>query len=120
MKNLLRLEEFALLVLAIFLFSQLDFNWGWYVLLFLSPDISMLSYLANPQLGAWTYNFVHHKGLAVVLYILGAILSVPWLMFVGTLLLGHTSFDRIFGYGLKYEDSFQHTHLGQIGKPGTS
>jgi hypothetical protein len=25
--------------------------------------------------------------------------------------------DRIFGYGLKYSDSFYHTHLGMIGKP---
>jgi hypothetical protein len=23
--------------------------------------------------------------------------------------------DRIFGYGLKYPDAFQHTHLGWIG-----
>ena len=23
--------------------------------------------------------------------------------------------DRIFGYGLKYSDRFQHTHLGEIG-----
>ena len=31
-------------------------------------------------------------------------------------LLGHSSFDRVFGYGLKHEDAFQHTHLGRIGR----
>jgi hypothetical protein len=24
--------------------------------------------------------------------------------------------DRALGYGLKYDDSLQHTHLGQIGR----
>ena len=116
MKNLLRLEEFFLLVLALFLFSELDYGWGWYALLFLAPDLSMVGYLANPRLGAWTYNLVHHKGLAVTLYILGAVFLIPWLRFAGTLLLGHSSFDRVFGYGLKHEDAFQNTHLGRIGR----
>jgi len=116
MKNLLKLEELSLLGLSLFLFSGLDYGWGWYALLFLTPDLSMVGYLANPRLGSWTYNLVHHKGLAVTLYILGSLLSTPWLMFVSTLLLGHSSFDRVFGYGLKHEDAFQNTHLGRIGK----
>jgi len=47
---------------------------------------------------------------------LGSLLSVPWLMFAGTILFGHSSFDRVLGYGLKYEDAFQNTHLGRIGR----
>jgi hypothetical protein len=31
-------------------------------------------------------------------------------------LFGHSAFDRMLGYGMKYTDSFQHTHLGLIGK----
>jgi len=116
MKNLLKLEEFLLLCFSIFLFSKLDYSWWLYILLFLTPDLSMVGYLANPRLGSWTYNLIHHKGLSVSLYVLGSLLSIPWLMFAGTLLLGHSSFDRIFGYGLKYEDAFQNTHLGMIGK----
>ena len=120
MKNLLRLEEFLLFGLSLLLFSQLDYGWGWYALLFLSPDLSMVGYLANPRAGAWTYNLIHHKGLAVALYVLGYIISVPWLMFTGTILLGHSSLDRVFGYGLKYPDAFQNTHLGRIGRPNES
>ena len=116
MKNLLKLEELSLLGLSLFLFSGLDYGWGWYALLFLTPDLSMVGYLANPRFGSWTYNLIHHKGLAVALYILGYLFSTPWLMFAGTLLLGHSSFDRVFGYGLKYPDSFQNTHLGRIGR----
>jgi len=67
MKNLLKLEELLMLGLALFLFSGLDYGWGLYALLFFAPDLSMLGYLANPRLGAWTYNLVHHKGLAVAL-----------------------------------------------------
>jgi hypothetical protein len=28
----------------------------------------------------------------------------------------HSSLDRVLGYGLKYPDAFQNTHLGRIGK----
>ena|SRR5215210_2773513 len=116
MKTLLKLEELFLLGLSLFLFSGLDYSWGWYALLFLAPDLSMIGYLRSPRLGSWTYNLIHHKGVSVALYVLGYLLSVPWLMFAGTLLLGHSSFDRVFGYGLKYPDAFQNTHLGVIGK----
>jgi len=116
MKTLLKLEELSLLGLSLFLFSGLDYSWGWYAFLFFTPDLSMLGYLANPRVGSWTYNLIHHKGLAVAAYVLGYLLSTPWLMFAGTLLLGHSSLDRVFGYGLKYPDAFKNTHLGVIGK----
>ena len=38
------------------------------------------------------------------------------MLLVGILLFAHSCFDRVWGYGLKYTDSFQHTHLGKIGK----
>ena len=116
MKNLIKIEELFLFGLALFLFSRLDYEWIWYAILFLAPDLSILGYLANPQVGAWIYNLIHHKGLAVALYVLGNLLSIPWLMFAGTILLGHSSLDRVFGYGLKYPDAFQNTHLGRIGR----
>ncbi len=62
MKNLLKIEELFLFGLALFLFSGLDYGWGWYALYFFAPDLSMLGYLANPRIGAWTYNLIHHKG----------------------------------------------------------
>ena len=116
MKNLLKLEELFMLGLALFLFSKLDYGWGWFALLFLTPDLSMIGYVMNPRVGSWTYNLIHHKGLSVALYVLGYLLATPWLMFAGTILFGHSSFDRVLGYGLKHEDAFQNTHLGRIGK----
>jgi hypothetical protein len=116
MKNLLKLEEFFLFCLALFLFDRLDYSWWLYAILFLAPDLSMLGYLAGPRTGAVTYNFVHHKALAIGLYMLGSFLAEPALQFTGVLLLGHSSFDRLFGYGLKYPDAFHSTHLGVIGR----
>ena len=34
----------------------------------------------------------------------------------GIILLAHSAFDRMLGYGLKYSDSFKNSHLGKIGK----
>jgi hypothetical protein len=120
MKNLLKVEEFFLFGLSLFLFSRLDYSWGWYALLFFTPDLSMIGYLWNPRFGSWTYNLIHHKGLAIALYLLGYLLANPALQFGGTLLLGHSSLDRVLGYGLKYPDAFKNTHLGVIGKQSGS
>jgi hypothetical protein len=115
-RNLIKLEEFFLFLLSIFLFSQLDYTWWWYPVLFLVPDIGMLGYLVNPQVGALTYNLLHHKAVAVTLYVVGALVGSQPLQLAGVIILGHSSLDRVFGYGLKYPDSFKHTHLGQIGR----
>lgn len=118
MKNLIRFEELALFALAIYLNSFLPFPRWLFWALFLAPDIGMLGYLINPKVGSLTYNLLHHKGVAILFYFTGYFLAIHELTFVGVLLLGHSSFDRIFGYGLKYADQFAHTHLGMIGKSG--
>jgi Domain of unknown function (DUF4260) len=35
---------------------------------------------------------------------------------IALIFLAHSTFDRVAGYGLKYFDSFDHTHLGWVGK----
>jgi hypothetical protein len=67
-------------------------------------------------MGAATYNTTHHKGLAVLFYGAGLLAGIPTLALIGLIILGHSSIDRVLGYGLKYPDSFQHTHLGWIGR----
>ena len=116
MKNLLKLEELFMFALTIFLFSKLDFAWWWYPVLLFTPDFSMFGYLVNPQIGAWTYNFVHHKALGISIFVVGLILANQPIQLAGLILFGHSSMDRVMGYGLKHTDSFQHTHLGVIGK----
>ena len=116
MKNLIKLEELFLFILGIFLFNQLDYGWGWFWALLLAPDLGMLGYLGGTKLGAITYNLVHHRGVAVGLYLLGVYVSSQGMLLAGVMIFSHASLDRVFGYGLKHTDSFQHTHLGMIGK----
>ena len=116
MKTILRLEELAFFLFSIYLFSLLPFPWWWFPLLFLVPDAGMLGYLAGPGVGAAIYNFVHHRGLALLYYVLGVALGVPGLALAGVILLAHSSLDRVFGYGMKHADSFNNTHLGRIGR----
>ncbi|MFC0185301.1 protein of unknown function [Pseudarcicella hirudinis] len=116
MKSILQLEETAQFALGIFIFSQLNFSWWYFPVFLLVPDLSMSGYLLNPKLGAWAYNFFHHKGLGILIGILGYLLKNEALILAGVILFSHSAFDRIMGYGLKFEDSFTHTHLGMIGK----
>lgn len=118
MKSLLKLEEAAQFLLTLYLYDTTGTSWWWFPLLILLPDLSMLGYLLGPATGAFTYNLVHHKGIALVLGLIGWVTYMPALYLCGILLYSHSSLDRIFGYGLKYRDSFQHTHLGRIGEKG--
>ena len=115
MKRLLTLEEAGMFLLSVFLFSQLDYKWWMFPACLLLPDLSMLGYLFNSKTGAWIYNIVHHKMVAVLVFGLGLVLNNPVIQFAGIILFGHSSMDRMFGYGLKYPDGFSNTHLGKIG-----
>lgn len=115
MKTILKLEEVMMLALGIYLFDQLDFAWWWFVVLLLAPDIGMLGYLFGNKIGAATYNLFHHKGIAVLVYLMGAYIAMPVLQLAGIILFSHSSFDRALGYGLKYDNGFKYTHLGEIG-----
>ena len=124
MNTLLRLEELAQLLFVILLLVMKSVAWWMYLLLLLGPDIGMLGYLVNTRVGAFTYNLTHHKGLAIILMLLGLIAEVGDMLtnvqsgffIAGLIMYGHSSMDRMLGYGLKFGDHFQHTHLGWIGK----
>lgn len=103
-------------LLGLTLFATLDYAWWIFFVLLFVPDISMTGYLFGNRSGAMVYNMIHHKGLAIAVYAVGFITAEPILSLIGIILFSHASLDRILGYGLKYTDSFQHTHLGRIGK----
>ncbi|GAA5042816.1 hypothetical protein GCM10011506_45720 [Marivirga lumbricoides] len=116
MNTLLKAEEVAQFALSIILFAQLDYAWWVFPAFLLLPDLSMLGYLLNSKVGARLYNLFHHKLLAIIILALGVWANHSELSFAGIILFGHSAMDRIFGYGLKYEDDFKHTHLGWMGK----
>jgi len=101
-------------ILSIYLFSLLDYKWWIFLALILAPDIGMIGYAVNTRLGALTYNLFHHKGIAIIVGFAGYWWSIPEMQLAGIILFGHASMDRMMGYGLKFPDSFKHTHLGNI------
>ena len=115
MKAIVRLEEAAMFGLGFFAFAATDFAWWIFPALLLTPDLSMIGYLANSRVGAVLYNIFHHKALAVCIYLAGVYLKLDWVQLAGIILFAHSSMDRAFGYGLKYKESFARTHLGLIG-----
>jgi hypothetical protein len=118
MKQLLSLEQLMQLALCIaaLYYQPIHIAWWLWLPVFLSPDLSMVGYLVNPAIGGFLYNFAHHNAVAGICIAAGFICYLPVLLFIGLVLWAHSSFDRMMGYGLKYLDSFQHTHLGRIGK----
>lgn len=80
----------------------------------LLPNLGMLGYFLNTKVGAFTYNIFHHKGIAIMMAAIGWFFSNDVLIACGILLFAHASFDRVWGYGLKHDDSFKHTHLGSL------
>lgn len=114
----LQSEEVAITGIAVYFLTQhsLGFSFWVWIPLFLIPDLSMLGYIFNTHVGAFTYNLFHHRGLALLISVIGFLLHQEVTTTLGILLFAHSSFDRILGYGLKYIDSFNHTSLGWTGK----
>ncbi len=115
MKNLLKLEELAEALFALAVFARLPYAWWVLPAAFLLPDLGMAGYLAGPRVGAFCYNVAHHKALALAVGLAGWGLGQPALQLAGTVLIFHSAFDRLLGYGLKYATGFRDTHLGRVG-----
>ena len=118
MNTTIKLEELVKLIACYLLSLKIGFSFWIFFAWLLVPDISMLGYLISTKIGAFTYNFFHHQGVAIIVLMVGFYMANANIEFVGLILLGHSSMDRVFGYGLKYPDSFKHTHLGVL-KGGT-
>jgi len=104
MKTLIKLEELAFVLLSLYLFLALDYAWWWFPLLFFVPDVSLIGYLINRNVGAIMYNFIHHKALAILLYLTVSFIQWPELQLAGLVMFGHSSLDRVLGFGLQPQE----------------
>ena len=116
MNAVIKLEELGMFLFSIYIFSTLSYDWWWFPLLILAPDISMVGYLVNNKVGAVLYNIFHHKAIALGILVLAFWEKNELYGLIGVILLAHSSMDRLFGYGLKTFQGFKFTHLGRIGK----
>lgn len=116
MNTTLKLEGLGLFLLSTFGYFYLGYELKWFLILFFLPDISFVGYLVSSKFGGNLYNILHHQGLFSLILILGLYLNLNWLILTSIIFISHSNFDRMLGYGLKYNDSFNNTHLGKIGK----
>ncbi|MEP7204890.1 MAG: DUF4260 domain-containing protein [Candidatus Saccharibacteria bacterium] len=117
LKRIVSLEYLVVAILiALFYIVVGEFAWYWLPVLFLVFDISAVGYLINAKFGAFLYNVGHSligPSLLAIIYI-GT--TNQFILFVTLVWLFHIFVDRALGYGLKHSTSFNHTHLGPIGK----
>ena len=80
----------------------------------LIPDIFMLGYARSTRFGALIYNIGHSYALPALSVIYGWRSSHLLFLGVGLIWFAHIGMDRAAGFGLKYDENFKSTHLGNL------
>jgi hypothetical protein len=78
----------------------------------LVPDLAMGGYLAGTRPGAHLYNVAHATLLPAVMLGIGYWQADRLVTALALIWLAQIGLDRLLGMGLKYDDRFAHTHLG--------
>ena len=110
----LRLEGLTLLLGSLVAYSTTRQAWWLVPVTLLSPDLLMVGYLAGTRSGGSMYNLAHTTSLPAALIGLGWWQHQRLALALGLVWLAHIGMDRLMGYGLKYDDNLQHTHLGHM------
>ena len=114
--TLVRLEGLAVAAVSTVLYARTGASWWLFLALWLTPDLSMIGYLAGSCWGARSYNAVHSYVVPGALAINALLLHAPALLPFALIWVNHIGVDRLMGYGLKYSDGFGWTHLGRLGR----
>jgi hypothetical protein len=112
-RRLLQLEGAILLAGALTAYTTTHEPWWLIPLTLLFPDLFAIGYLAGTRVGANLYNLVHTTALPAAVIAFAWSQHTPLAGALGLIWLAHIGMDRLLGYGLKYDDHFQHTHLSQ-------
>lgn len=107
----IKLENLLIAICCIVAFQSSNGSWTMFAILFLAPDLFMLGYRINNRIGAYIYNVVHHYAGPLALGLLAWSMDQTLLFHLALIWLSHISVDRVFGFGLKFNDDFKHTHL---------
>lgn len=107
-------EGLLVLCLCLTYYHYVGFGWTFFMLLFFTPDLSMLGYLLNPAFGSVIYNLFHTYTTAILLIFIGMLLNLPLAISLGLIFMAHIGLDRFLGFGLKYPSSFNDTHLHRL------
>ena len=114
LRKWIQFEYIAGFLMTFIVYIHLDFSILYFFLLLFLPDLSMLGYLVNKDVGAKIYNLVHHLSLPTVIITLSILLNLTTYLMFSSIWIAHIFLDRALGYGLKYQNSFKETHLQKI------
>ena len=115
-RRLLRIEGATLVAGSLIAYSTTDQAWWLVPLTLLLPDLTMIGYLGSTRLGSYLYNLGHSTPMPAAIVAIGWWQDKSLVVALGLVWLAHIGLDRLIGYGLKYDDHFQHTHLGRLGR----
>ena len=110
-RRMLRLEGAAVAAGAFVAYATTHEPWWLIALTILVPDLAAIGFLVGSRLGARLYNAAHTTSVPVVVVAIGLWQHTPLATALGLVWLAHIGIDRSLGYGLKYPDHPQHTHL---------
>jgi hypothetical protein len=112
-KVLLHIEGFVVLVVACALYAHFQFSWITFAILFFAPDLAMLGYAINKKTGTICYNLFHTYTVPLVIF-LALFCQGSRNYEIPLIWTAHIAFDRLLGYGIKYETAFKDTHLQKV------
>ena len=110
------MDAAGVLVATLWAVSATHSSWGWFLALFLVPDLSIAGYAFGRRPGAVIYNVGHMYAWPAILLVAGVVFHMPLATTAALSWIAHISFDHAAGYGLKLPTGFEHTSLGPIGR----
>lgn len=96
------------------MYRELGGSWRRFALLFLAPDLLMLGYVFGLKTGARVYNAGHTYASPFLLWAIVYFGHRSALFPLCLIWVAHIGFDRLLGYGLKYNCAFKDTHLQRV------
>jgi hypothetical protein len=111
---LLHVEGLTVLVAVIILYAHLGGSALLFVVLLFVPDVSMIGYMKNPQLGSAIYNMVHTYVAPAILMLVSLMAGSALGIQIALIWFAHIGMDRTMGFGLKYAAEFKATHFGRV------
>lgn len=113
---LLRLEALLVLLIALICYAGLHGSWLLFSVLFLVPDISLLGYLVqgNGRFGATFYNGFHCYAVPLVVALIAWRSHSVVTERMAAIWVAHIALDRLIGFGLKYAQAANPTHMQSV------